>query len=64
MTLMNNVIYVRRKGDGRIVALRRRHAPILAVRAQDSPSAHCLDIRMLRELGVAFGYATLDSSWA
>jgi hypothetical protein len=36
--------------------------PILAVRTQDSPSAHCLDIRMFRAVGVAHGYATQHKS--
>jgi hypothetical protein len=59
------VIYVMRKerwGDGRILALRRRHRHILAVRAQGAPSAHILQIGMFRAVGVAFGNSTLGSS--
>jgi hypothetical protein len=52
-------MYIRRKGDVRILALRRRHRPILAVRKQDAPSAHFLEVDMIKALGVALGNATL-----
>jgi hypothetical protein len=43
-----------RKGDDCILALRRRLRPILAVRAEDAPSAHFLEVNMSRAVGVAF----------
>jgi hypothetical protein len=49
-------------GDGRIRALRRRQRPILAVKVQDAPSTHFLEIRIFREVGVTFANATLDRS--
>jgi hypothetical protein len=42
--------------DGRILALRWRHRPILA------HSIHFLEIRMFRAVGVTFANATVDKS--
>jgi hypothetical protein len=53
-----------RKRDGRILALRRLHRPILAVRAQDALPAHFLEVDTSRAVGVAHGNANLDSSGA
>jgi hypothetical protein len=61
---MKSILWKRGGGDGRILALRRRHRPILAVRAQDAASDHFLEICMLRVVGAVFGNATSDSSWA
>jgi hypothetical protein len=50
------------KGDGRILALRRLHMPILAVRVQAAPSAHFLEVGIFRAVGVAFGTVIINSS--
>jgi hypothetical protein len=47
-------------GDGRILALRSHNRLILALRAQDAPSTHFLEIHMFQTVNVIFGNVTLD----